>query len=83
MSINQNIIEFINTTFSTTYGDIQSEINTIFNNLTSDECYIQYNTNNLFIIKTFTRSPGKDMEDLNNVNVNPNVQYRHFISLFL
>ena len=50
MSTNQNIIEFINTNFSTTYGDIQSEINTIFNNLTSDECYIQYNTNNLFII---------------------------------
>jgi hypothetical protein len=50
MSQNQNIIDFINANFNTSYNDLESEVNKIFNNLTEEECYIPYVYNSLFII---------------------------------
>jgi hypothetical protein len=50
MSENQNIIDFIHANFSTSYHDLASEVDKIFNNLTKEECYIPYVYNSLFII---------------------------------
>jgi hypothetical protein len=50
MSESQNIIDFIHANFSTSYNDLASEVDKIFNNLTAEECYIPYVYNSLFII---------------------------------